>query len=106
MKNVFSPSLNSEFPGGIENVLKKIIVDLLGLLIECLKKYEQMFITVTKSTPKVKKRKKAKWLSEEAFQVIEKEEMQKAREKGKDIPTVYIQMQSQEGLRKHHYEQS
>lgn len=46
MKNVFSPSLNSEFPGGIENVLKKIIVDLLGLLIECLKKYEQRFITL------------------------------------------------------------
>ena len=40
---------------------------------------------VTK-TPKKKKCKKAKWLSEEALQQLRKEEKQKAKEKGKDIP--------------------
>ena len=33
-----------------------------------------------------KKYKKAKWLSEEALQIVEKEEKQKTKEKGKDIP--------------------
>ena len=33
-----------------------------------------------------KKCKKAKWLSEEALQIAVKEEKQKAKEKGKDIP--------------------
>ena len=45
---------------------------------------------VTKTIPKKKKCKKAKWLSEEALQ-IRKEEKQKAKEKKKDIP---IWMQS------------
>ena len=36
--------------------------------------------------PKKKKCKKAKWLSEEALQIAEKEETQKAKEKQKDIP--------------------
>ena len=40
---------------------------------------------VTKSTPKKKKCKEAKSLSEEALQIAE-EEKRKAREKGKDIP--------------------
>ena len=44
-----------------------------------------------KTIPKKKKRKKAKWLSEEALQILWKEEKQKAKEKRKDIP---IWMQS------------
>ena len=44
-----------------------------------------------KTIPKKKKCKKAKWLSEEALQIAEKEEKQKAKEKRKDIP---ILMQS------------
>ena len=39
-----------------------------------------------KTIPKKKKGKKAKWLSEEAFQIVRKEEKLKAREKKKDIP--------------------
>ena len=39
-----------------------------------------------KTIPKKKKCKKAKWLSEEALQVAEKEEKLKAKEKRKDIP--------------------
>ena len=35
--------------------------------------------------PKGKKYKKAKWLSEEAFEIAEKEEKLKAKEKRKDI---------------------
>ena len=41
---------------------------------------------VTKTIPKKKKCKKTKWLSEEALQIVEKEEKQKTKEKGKDIP--------------------
>ena len=41
---------------------------------------------VTKTTPKKKKCKKVKQLSEEALQIAEEEEKPKAREKGKDIP--------------------
>ena len=41
---------------------------------------------VTKTIPKKKKCKKAKWLSEETLQTAEEErEAKKAREKGKDI---------------------
>ena len=40
---------------------------------------------VTKIIPKKKNCKKAKWLSEEALQIAEKEEKQKAKKKGKDI---------------------
>ena len=39
-----------------------------------------------KTIPQKKKCKKAKWLSEEALQIVEKEEMLKAKEKRKDIP--------------------
>ena len=42
---------------------------------------------VIKTIPNKKKCKKAKWLSEEALQIAEKEEKQKAKEKRKDIPT-------------------
>ena len=41
---------------------------------------------VTKTIPKKKKCNKAKWLSEEALQLAEKEENRKAEEKGQDIP--------------------
>ena len=41
---------------------------------------------VIKTILKKKKCKKAKWLSEEALQIAEKEEKQKAEEKWKDIP--------------------
>ena len=39
-----------------------------------------------KNIPEKKKCKKAKWLSEEALQITEKEEKLKAKEKRKDIP--------------------
>ena len=41
---------------------------------------------VTKTIPKRKKCKKAKWLSEEALQIAMKREKGKAKEKRKDIP--------------------
>ena len=41
---------------------------------------------VIKTIPKKKKCKMAKQLSEEALQIAEKEETQKAKEKGKHIP--------------------
>ena len=41
--------------------------------------------TGVKTIPVEKKCKKAKWLSEEAFQIAVKEEKQKAKEKRKDI---------------------
>ena len=41
--------------------------------------------TGIKTNPKKKKCKKAKWLSEEALQIVVKEEKQKAKEKRKDI---------------------
>ena len=41
---------------------------------------------VIKTIPKKKNCKKAKWLSEEALQIAEKEEKRKAKEKRKDIP--------------------
>ena len=40
----------------------------------------------TKTIPKKKKCKKAKWLSEEALQIVKNKEKQKAKEKRKDIP--------------------
>ena len=40
---------------------------------------------VTKSIPKKKKCKKAKWLSEEAWLIAEKRREVKGKEKGKDI---------------------
>ena len=42
--------------------------------------------TGSKTIPKKKKCKKAKWLSEEALQIAVKEAKQKAKEKRKDIP--------------------
>ena len=44
--------------------------------------------TVIKTIPKKKKRKKAKWLSEEALQITEgKKKKWKEKEKGKDVPS-------------------
>ena len=43
--------------------------------------------SVTKTIPKKNECKKAQWLSEEALQIAEKEEKQKARVKGKDTPS-------------------
>ena len=40
---------------------------------------------VIKTIPKKKKCKKAKWLSEEALQIVRKEEKRKAKESRKDI---------------------
>ena len=42
--------------------------------------------SVIKTIPKRKKCKKAKWLSEEALEIAEKEEKLKAMEKREDIP--------------------
>ena len=42
--------------------------------------------SVTKSIPKKKKCKKAKWLSKEALHIAKERREAKAREKGKDIP--------------------
>ena len=42
--------------------------------------------TTIKTIPKKKKCKMAKWLSEEALQIVEKEEKLKAKENTKDIP--------------------
>ena len=42
---------------------------------------------VTKTIPKKKKCKKAKWLSEDALQTAGNEDKEKANEKGKDIPS-------------------
>ena len=58
---------------------------------QCLKNYGWMEVcdivqeAVIKTIPKEKKCKKAKWLSEEAFQIAEKRREAKAKEKGKDI---------------------
>ena len=42
-------------------------------------------MAVIKTIPKNKKHKQAKWLSEEALKIADKEEKQKAKEKGKNI---------------------
>ena len=42
--------------------------------------------TVSKTIPKKKKYRKAKWLSEEALNQLRKEEKQKVKEEGLDIP--------------------
>ena len=49
---------------------------------------------VTKTTPKKKKCKETKWLTEEALKVAEEKEKQKAKEKRKDIPN-WMQSSSQ-----------
>ena len=52
-----------------------------------------------KTTPKQKKRKKAKWLSEEALKIVEEKGELNAREKGKKVhPTkCRVQKNSKEG---------
>ena len=56
-----------------------------------MKNYRQRFMTLyrrqgSRPSPRKKKCKKAKWLSEEALQKPRKEEKQRAKEKMKDIP--------------------
>ena len=41
---------------------------------------------VTKTIPKKRNYKKARWLSEEAFQIVEERREKKAKEKDKDMP--------------------
>ena len=43
-------------------------------------------VSVIKTISKKKKRKKAKWLSEEALQIAEKKREAKGKEEKKDIP--------------------
>ena len=62
-------------------------------LIECLKNYGWRFMTLyrrqgSRPSPKKKKCKKTKWLSEEAFQITEKRREVKGKEKRKDIPNL------------------
>ena len=58
-------------------------------LTECLKNYGWRFVTLYRRQgsdhPQEKEMQKPKWLSEEAFQIAEKEEKLKAKEKRKDI---------------------
>ena len=58
-------------------------------LIECLKNYGWRFVTLYRRQgsdhPQEKEMQKPKWLSEEAFQIAEKEENLKAKEKRKDL---------------------
>ena len=48
---------------------------------------------VTKTIPKEKKCKKAKWLSEEALQISEERREVKGKEKRKDIPKLSAELQ-------------
>ena len=52
---------------------------------------------MTKTIPKKKKCKKAKWLSEEALQIAEERREAKAREKGKDIPSCIHSSREEQG---------
>ena len=59
-------------------------------LIECLMNYGRKFGTLyrrqgARSSPQKKKCKKAKWLSEEALQIVEKRREEKSKEKRKNI---------------------
>jgi len=59
-------------------------------LIECLMNYGQRFMTLykesgTNTTSKKKKCKKARWLSEEAFQIAVKQREAKSKGRRKDI---------------------
>ena len=51
---------------------------------------------MTKTIPKKKKCKKAKWLSEEALQIAEQRKT-KAKEKGKDIPNLMQSSREEQG---------
>ena len=48
---------------------------------------------MTKTIPKEKKCKKAKWLSEEALQISEERREVKGKEKRKDIPKLSAELQ-------------
>ena len=60
-------------------------------LIECLKNYRWRFVTEIKTIPKKKKCKKAKWLSEEALQIVVK----RRELKGKGEKERYIHLNAQ-----------
>ena len=51
-----------------------------------MKVYDIVQEAVIKTIPKKKKCKKAKWLSEEALQILEKRQGVKGKEKRKDVP--------------------
>ena len=61
-------------------------------LMECLMNYGMRFMTLyrrqgSRPSPWKRNAKKAKWLSEEAFQIaVKRREGKKKKEKGKDIP--------------------
>ena len=61
-------------------------------LVECLINYGWKLVNtvqeaVTKTIPQKKKCKKAKWLSEEALQIVEERREVKAREKEESMPS-------------------
>ena len=59
-----------------------------------------VYEAVIKTILKKKKWIKAKWLPEEGLQIAEKEEMQKAKEKRKDIPPFECRDPNKQGERK------
>ena len=59
-----------------------------------------VYEAVIKTILKKKKWIKAKWLPEEGLQIAEKEEMQKAKEKRKDIPPFECRVPNKQGERK------
>ena len=59
----------------IDRVPEEVLTEVYNIVLEA----------VIKTIPKKKKCKKAKWLSEEAFQIAEKRREAKAKEKRKDI---------------------
>ena len=60
-------------------------VELLDCMVICMGVCNIVQEAVIKTIPKKKKYKKAKWLSEEALQIVEKRRKVKAKEKRKDI---------------------
>ena len=52
----------------------------------CVEDYNTVREAMTKTIPKKKKCKKARWLSDEALQIAEERREVKGKEKGKDVP--------------------
>ena len=52
----------------------------------CVEDYNTVREAMTKTSPKKKKCKKARWLSDEALQIAEERREVKGKEKGKDVP--------------------
>ena len=76
--------ISYDYPVEVRNRLKEL--DLIDRVPEELWTYGWRFMTGIKTIPKIKKCKKARWLSEEALQIAEKRREAKAKEKRKDIP--------------------